>query len=290
MSIFLFRLFSIFFPAICLAQPKNMPAIGIIYEAEKDSLLYASGYQYIEESIGRSFSPLSLDWNKFEQRLRLLRQTRTTVYACNLFVPGKLKLVGPEHNQQAVLNYVDTVMNRCKMAGIKIVVLGSGEARKVPPGFDSVIARKQFVDVVGKMALLAEKKGIIIAMENLNRSETNFGNSLLDVLAIAKEINSPGFKVTADIYHMLREDESANSIKLAGTWLVHCHIAEEKDRSYPGKYSEDFKPYFVALKEIGFTGKIMMECVWKEISNEAPLALKYLQAQLNEVYQSTSSR
>jgi sugar phosphate isomerase/epimerase len=284
MSKFLFPLFAIFFSTICLAQPKNMPAIGIIYEAEKDSQLYASGYRYMEESINRSFSPLTLDWNKFQQRLSLLKQTRTNVYACNIFIPGKLKLVGPDHNQQAVLEYVDTVMRRCKLAGIKVVVLGSGEARRVPPGFDSIMARRQFINVVDKMALLAEAQGITIAMENLNRSETNFGNTVLDVLSIAKEINRPGFKVTADIYHMLREDESPQSIKAAGSWLVHCHIAEEKDRAYPGKYGEDFSPYFVALKEISFTGKIMMECGWKDLGTEAPVALKFLQAQLNAVY------
>jgi sugar phosphate isomerase/epimerase len=276
MSIFLFRLFSIFFSTICLAQPKNVPSIGIIYEAEKDSQLYASGYRYMEESINRSFSPHTLDWSKFQQRLSLLKQTRTKVYACNVFIPGKLKLVGPDHNQQAVLEYVDTVMRRCKLAGVKVVVLGSGEARKVPPGFDSILARKQFVDVVGKMALLAENQGIIIAMENLNRSETNFGNSVLDVLAIAKEINRPGFKVTADIYHMLREDESPLSIKAAGSWLVHCHIAEKIDRAYHEKTGVDFRPYFRAMKKIGYSGKLMIECRWGDFDKEAGKARTYL--------------
>ena len=260
------------------------PSIGIIYEAEKDSLLYASGYRFLEESIGRSFSPIALDWNAFQQRLARLKGTRCMVYACNLFVPGKLKLVGPEHDQLAVLDYVDTVMRRCRLAGVKVVVLGSGEARRVPPGFDSAAARRQFIEVARKMALLAEKQGVVIAMENLNRSETNFGNTVLDVFAMAKEINRPGFKVTADIYHMLREDESPNSIRAAGHWLVHCHIAEEKERAYPGKSGEDFKPYFNALKDIGFTGKIMMECGWKDLQKEAPVALQYLQDQLSESY------
>jgi sugar phosphate isomerase/epimerase len=246
--------------------------------------VYASGYRYVEESIGRSFSPLTLDWNKFLQRLSLLTQTHSNVYACNVFIPGKLKLVGPDHNQRAVLDYVDSVMRRCKIAGVNIVVLGSGEARKVPPGFDSLEARRQFIEVVGKMALLAEKQGIIIAMENLNRTETNFGNSVSDVLSMAKEINRPGFKVTADIYHMLMEDESPQSIIDAGAWLVHCHIAEEKGRAYPGKSGEDFRPYFKAFKDIGYTGKIMMECGWTDLRTEAPIALKYLQDQLNETY------
>ena len=281
-----FWIFIFLLPTISQAQPKSvvMPSIGIIYEAEKDSLLYSAGYRFLEESIGRSFSPLTLDWNVFQQRLVRLNGTRCKVYACNLFVPGKLKLVGPEHDQQAVLNYVDTVMRRCKLAGVKVVVLGSGEARRVPPGFDSAAARRQFIEVAGKMAVLAEKQGIVIAMENLNRAETNFGNSLLDILAMAKEINRPGFKVTADIYHMLREDESPASIREAGSWLVHCHIAEEKNRAFPGKFGEDFKPYFKALKDIGFTGKIMMECGWKDLQHEAPVALQYLQGQLNESY------
>jgi sugar phosphate isomerase/epimerase len=273
-------------PTISQAQPKSvsMPSIGIIYEAEKDSLLYSAGYRFLEESIGRSFSPISLDWNGFQKRLLILNQTRCKVYVCNLFVPGKLKLVGPGSDQQAVLNYVDTVMRRCKLAGVEVVVLGSGEARRVPAGFDSAAARRQFIEVARKMALLAEKYGIVIAMENLNRSETNFGNTVLDVLMMAKEINRPGFKVTADIFHMLREDESPNSLRAAGNWLVHCHIAEEKERAYPGKSGEDFKPYFRVLKEIGFTGKIMMECGWKDLPKEAPVALQYLQGQLNESY------
>jgi sugar phosphate isomerase/epimerase len=199
-------------------------------------------------------------------------------------MPGKLKLVGPEHNQQAVLDYVDTVMRRCRLAGVKVVVLGSGEARRVPPGFDSSAARRQFIEVARKMAVLAENQGIIIAMENLNRSETNFGNTLLDVFLMAREINRPGFKVTADIYHMLREDESPGSIREAGSWLVHCHIAEEKERAYPGKFGEEFKPYITALKDIDFTGKIMMECGWKDLQKESPAALQYLQKQLNDSY------
>jgi len=68
---------------------------------------------------------------------------------------------------------------------------------------------------------------------------------------------------------------------------VHCHIAEEKERAYPGKFGEDFKPYFKVLKDIGFTGKIMMECGWKVIEKEAPLSLQYLQEQLNEIYNNT---
>lgn len=272
--------------AISNAQPKKipLPVIGIISEAEKDSFLFSSGYRYLEENVNRSFSPRTLDWQAFQQKLALLQKTHIKIGAANVFIPGQLKLVGPLHDQQAVLEYVDTVMRRCKMAGVKIVVLGSGEARRVPPGFDSLEARRQFIAVAGKMAMLAEKQGIIIAMENLNKTETNFGNTVSDVLSMAKEINRPGFKVTADIYHMLMEDEPAQSIRDAGNWMVHCHIAEEKDRAYPGKRGEDFRPYFRAFKDIGYKGMIMMECRWTDLNKEAGAALVYLQGQLEESY------
>lgn len=238
----------------------------------------------MEESIASSFSPRKLDEKQFERKLAQIRSSRVSVYSCNLFIPGFIKLCGAAHDPRAVLGYVDTVLNRCSQAGIKVVVLGSGEARKIPPGFDSIAAYKQFITIGRSIAEIAGRYRIIVAMENLNRSETNFGNTLHEVVQIAKAINHPSFRVTADVYHMLKEDEGPDAILEAGGLLAHGHIAEEKERARPGKFGEDFRPYFRAMKQSGFSGKVMMECNWKNIAEECGPALMYLQSQLNEVY------
>jgi sugar phosphate isomerase/epimerase len=252
---------------------------GIVASVSQDSVLHANSYEYLEESTQERFSPLNLDRTAFEKQLARLKASKLNVYSCNVFLPGKLKLVGPKVDEGTVLAYADSVFHRAREAGLNIVVLGSGEARKIPPGFDAALARAQFISIVRRMGPLAQAQGITLAMENLNRGETNFGNTLREVTALIREIDHPSVRVTADIYHMLKEDEPAVSIIEAGPLLVHCHIAEEKERARPGRHGEDFQPYFRALQEIGFRGKIMIECGWKDLKTEAGPALRYLQDQ-----------
>lgn len=266
------------------AQERTKPVIGIITGLDRDSIYSANGYKYREEGVQGSFSPRKWSEDQFQRNLALVKTFRCKVISANSFYHSYIKLVGPDRNEAAILGYADTVFRRAHQAGLKIVVLGSGDARKIPDGYDRQLAREEFVDVVRKMAVIAKKYDITIAMENLNRGETNFGNSLAEVVGLVREVNHPRFRATADIYHMLREEEPPSSIALAGKYLVHCHIAENKDRARPGKNGEDFRPYFNAMRLIGYKGLIMMECGWTDPASEAGPALTYLQGQLDEVY------
>jgi sugar phosphate isomerase/epimerase len=263
----------------------NEPDLGVILSIKKDSAIYDNGYRFIEESIVNSFSPRNVSESQFSKNLEAFNKSKLTLYSCNSFIPGNLKLVGPNVNERAVLGYVDTVFSRCREAGVKLVVLGSGEARRIPEGYDSVKASQEFIVLVRKMANLASAYGIVIAIENLNSKETNFVLSISQAIDIVKAVNRPSFRLTADIYHMLMEDEPADVIEQAGGLLVHCHIAEKTDRAYPGKTGVDFKPYFRAMKKIHFNGKIMIECRWGDFDKEGTIALQYLEKQLNEVWQ-----
>ncbi len=247
--------------------------------------MYAVGYRYIEESINNSFSPRNVDELQFHKNLDAFRKSKLHLYSCNLFIPGSLKLVGPAVNELAVLGYVDTVFRRCKVAGVKLIVLGSGEARRIPAGYDSVRASKEFILLVRKISELAGAYGITIAIENLNYKETNFVNTLGQAIDIVKAVNTPSFRLTVDIYHMLMEDEPAEVIEQSAGLLVHCHIAEKTDRAFPGKAGVDFRPYFRAMKKVHYSGKIMIECRWGDFDKEAGVALQYLQRQMKEVWQ-----
>ncbi len=146
----------------------DLPELGVIQSIKKDSVMYAAGYRYIEESVTNSFSPRNVSEKQFSENLDRFRRSKLQVYSCNVFVPGSLKLVGPAVNERAVLGFADTVFSRCKAAGVALVVLGSGEARRIPVGYDSVKASKEFIILVRKMAELASVYGITIAIENLN--------------------------------------------------------------------------------------------------------------------------
>jgi sugar phosphate isomerase/epimerase len=276
-------LLACFFVPVMQSNAQKLPDLGVNTPYKNDSVYHAAGYVYIEEGVGRLLAP-TVTAEQFEAQVSDLKKTQCKVQSCNGFIPKQIKLVGPEVNEARVLGYVDTVMQRAQKAGIQLIVLGSGDARKVPEGTDPAAAKQQFIALCRKMAGVAGKYGRIIAMENLNSTETNFINTLKEANEVVNAINHPNFKLTADIYHMLKENEPAANIEAAKGNLVHCHIAERDKRTAPGVAQQDFRPYLAALHRINYQGRIMMECRWDDMRTQSKPAYEYLHKQLVEAY------
>lgn len=267
------------------AQPKKKkPEIGIVQDLENDSILYASGYRDLMESISKCFSPRSVSEDQFQENLKKIKKLRMNLFAVNIFMPGDLKLVGPEVNEENILSYAEKVFQRCQAAGVKKITWGSGGARRVPDGFDLVKAKEQFIVVARKVAELAKKYNIVLALENLNSTETNFINTVKEAFDVVKKVNQPNFMLCADIYHMLKEDEPPAIIADTKKYLIHVEIAEEENRAPPGSKGEDFREYLKVLKKIGYTDKIILECRFQNVAEQAARARVYLQNQIDEVY------
>lgn len=255
--------------------------IGLNTSYDNDSLGFANGYDYIEENTRKLFYvPDSV----FQKHLANLRKTKLPVNTTNVFLPNTIMLIGPNVNAKWVVGYVDTIFKRAQQAGVNIIVLGSSGSRRLPEGYSRNKAISEFVYIGRKMAEVAKKYKITIAMESLNRTEDNFITTLEFANELVNLINHPNFKLTADIYHMLMEYEPADVIIKAGKNLVHCHIAEREKRAAPGTYNENFLPYFQALKKINYKGRISLECRWDNMTQQAPSALAYLKTQLNQAY------
>lgn len=245
------------------AGPAEPPAgFGVCTSLANAGQLREIGFGYVEGSVGRDLMP-GLPDADFAQKLREFDTCRLPVIACNGFLPGTLKVTGPDARPDIVLRYAGVAFRRAASAGIRIIVFGSGGARKIPDGYDPLQARAQFIGLLREMGPLARKYGITIAIENLQKSETNFINSVGESLAIAQEVNDPNIRILADIFHMMRENEGPGVLADAGGYLVHCHIAELKDRTAPGMAGDDFRPYFLTLQKIGYRGGISIEGSWK---------------------------
>lgn len=252
-----------------------------------DSLLHAVGYRNIVENLVKYFSPLTVDDTTFENNLGSFSRLKTRIYALNIFMPGDMKLVGPLVNEEAIVNYARAVFARCQRAGVKLIIWGSGGARRVPDGFDPIVAREQFIAIARKVAVAAKEYDITLALENLNSTETNFINTLADALKVVKEVNHPNFLLCADIYHMLMEDEPPSVLEQTKKYLVHCDIAEREGRTAPGVHGQDFLPYLQALKKVGYAKAIILECRWSDIASEVKTGRTELIRQLDLVYGKT---
>jgi len=267
-----------------LAQSK-MPSIGMVSNFENDSLLYANGYGYLVESISKCISPRSVSEEQFQNNLTAFKKLKTNLYAVNIFMPGDMKVVGPDVKEEVILSYVEQVFKRCRAANVNLVIWGSGGARRVPDNFDRAKAHQQFVSMAKKISAVAKNYNVVLALENLNSTETNFINTLQEAFDIVKEVNHLNFRLCADIYHMSKEGEKPEVIASTKKYLVHCDIAEKEGRMAPGTKGDDFTPYLKALKEINYTGKIIMECRWDDLAGEAKPAYEFLQGQITKAYQ-----
>jgi sugar phosphate isomerase/epimerase len=262
---------------------RAVPELGIVFRLEQDSLVYATGFRMIGESVGKMLSP-TLSEEQFQQNVTRIKNARCKVFLCNIFFPSTMKIAGPEVVETRVLSYADTVLSRAQKAGLSFIVLGSGGSRRIPDGYDAQKAKNDFIQLCKKLAVVAEKYKIIIALEGLQSAETNFLNSVTAAGEIVRGVNHSNFRLNADIFHMLRENESPQSIIDYADVLSHCEIAEKQTRSFPGVMGDDFKPYLRALRKAKFTGKIFIEGNTTNPVNDLPLSFKYLTRQLKEVY------
>ena len=256
--------------------------LGVCSTYDKVDLLKSLGFSFIEESVGGFLLPKG-GTDQYEKNLQALKAEKFPIRSYIYFLPGDLKSVGPDVQQEPILERAELIFKRAQECGTKNIVYGSGGSRRIPEGFDREKAKGQHIDLCQKLAPLAEKYKVALAIEPLNRGETNFINSLAEGVEIIRAVNSPWLRLQCDIYHMLKEDESADEILKYGQYISHCHIAEKRARTVPGVDGDDFRPYFRALKKMKYTGGMSLECNWTDFDKEVGPGLAVLKKQLAEV-------
>jgi sugar phosphate isomerase/epimerase len=254
----------------------QQPRFGVCTSLGRSDLLRSIGFDYLEASVLRDLMPGKPD-EEFELKRAEFEACGLPVMACNGFLPADLKVTGPDARHDTILKYAETAFRRAKAVGVQIIVFGSSGARSVPVGFDRDLARTQFVSLLRALGPIAAVNGIVIAVENLQESETNFINTLGEAIDVVRAANHPNVGVCADFFHMLRQNESPEVLLTAGNVLVHCHLAEKQNRTAPGVQGEDFRPFFQALEKAGYRGGVSIEGSWR--SEELAEALRVLREQ-----------
>ena len=257
---------------------KTPPPWGICTSVNNAEKMEAAGYSYVEEGVRHFLIPQE-PVEAFEKKLDEAEKAPLKVYSYNGFIPGNLKSTGPKINHDEILVYAETAFQRAQRADSKIIVFGSGGSRRLPKGFPYEKGIEQFTELLRKMGPIAAKYDITVVIEPLNSKECNFINSVKEGTDIARAVDHPNIAVLADIYHMAMDGESAESIRYAGKLLKHCHLAELKGRKMPGVNNFDFTPYFKAIKDIKYQGRISLEGRWDDFDKQLPTVIAYLNDQ-----------
>jgi len=105
----------------------------------------------------------------------------------------------------------------------------------------------------------AADAGVRLAIEPLNRFETDIANTTGHALALAEAAGSPAIGVMLDTFHMNMEDPSIpEAIRRAGPRMFHFQ-ANENNRGFVGSGHIDWPSVARALVAVGYQGPITLE-------------------------------
>lgn len=114
-------------------------------------------------------------------------------------------------------------------------------------------------EVLGRLAAKGADLGIQLALEVVNRYETNILNTASQAVDYVREVGSENLGVHLDTYHMnIEESDMFQPVIASAERLEYVHVGESH-RGYLGTGSVDFSTFFRALTHIEYTGPIVFE-------------------------------
>lgn len=222
------------------------------------------GYQGIELAIR---DPEEIDQEKSIQ----------TIHEAGLLVPAigtgqafleeglSLSSLKDEVRQRAVERIKSHILFAAPLNSLVIIGLIRGN---ITPE-DRERALDCLKDSLIECSAFAQKKGVRLVIEPLNRYEINFLNTIEETLEFISSLDCPNIGILADSFHMnIEETDFYQSIFKTGCFLWHFHIADS-NRWAPGFGHTDFLPLFKALQDIHYQGFVSAEILQKPNFQEA---------------------
>jgi D-psicose/D-tagatose/L-ribulose 3-epimerase len=127
---------------------------------------------------------------------------------------------------------------------------------------------KQWDRAVGSLraaAAYAQDRGVKLAIEPLNRFETDLVNTVDQGLRLVDDIGAPNLGLLLDTFHMnIEEKDIPAAIGRAAGRIVEFHACSN-DRGTPGEDPQPWPLIAQALKEAGYDGPIVIEAFTPEI-------------------------
>jgi D-psicose/D-tagatose/L-ribulose 3-epimerase len=214
---------------------------------------------------------------EFTEAREKIREIGLPVPVTNLFIPGDIKVTGPDVDPERQMAYVRTALDRTSQLGVEYIVFGSGGARRVPDGFSRDEAFAQLVEFAIRIAPEAQARGITILVEPLRRQETNIINSAREGFEWVKAVGHPGFQLMVDFYHLASEDEDPQIIIDAQDHIHHLHMANPEGRRFPLDWDEqEYAPFFRALRQVGYAKRISIEANTDDFVNEGRRSIQMM--------------
>lgn len=190
------------------------------------------------------------------------RETGLAVGVCGAFGPERdLSHDDPQQRRQGV-DYLRGCIDLAGAVGSPHVAgpmyATTGKARMLAP--DERAQQFQWAaESIREAADHAGERGVTLAIEPLNRFETDLVNTVEQGLELCAATGRDNVGLLLDTFHMnIEEKHLADAVRLAGDRVFHVQVAEN-DRGTPGSGHVPWAEFFSALDEIGYHGQVVVE-------------------------------
>jgi D-psicose/D-tagatose/L-ribulose 3-epimerase len=173
------------------------------------------------------------------------------------------------------LDYLETLVDIAAVLGAPTVAgplySAVGKTRMVGPEVREQ-QRVWAAEGVRAAADYAAERAVQLAIEPLNRFETDLVNTAEQALELCDRVGRDNVGVHLDTFHMSIEEKSIpDAIRAVGDRLFHFHACEN-DRGTPGTGHVPWAEVARALDEIGYEGQLVIESFTPDVQEIAKAA------------------
>ena len=191
----------------------------------------------------------------------LLKQYGIRCWGAVTLTLGERNLAARDTARRAKsVQYVKSVVQLVADLDGEIITIVPATVGKVVPDSTPENEWAWVIDGLKEAYELAERLGVRMAIEPLNRFETYFINRADQAVAMADAVG-PKCGVCLDAFHMnIEEKDFLAAIRSTGRRIYDFHVADN-NRLAPGQGKLDWKAIVRTLKEVGYDGALTAEFV-----------------------------
>lgn len=231
--------------------------IGVCAGTEDLAKAERWGFDYLEPAAA---AIAALSAAEFERVRQQVLASRIRCRSFNSLI-RTMYVVGSEANLDAVFTYLDSVLDRCRRLGARVVVWGSASSRNIPTRYSREQTWQEIKRFLQRAGDIAKSHELVIGIEPLRRQESNIINTGAEALRLVDEVKHPNVKMIIDYYHLRMENENLDILVRAREHVVHLHFANPNGRRWPKSADEnpEYGRFFQLVKQIGYTGGLSIE-------------------------------
>jgi D-psicose/D-tagatose/L-ribulose 3-epimerase len=184
--------------------------------------------------------------------------------------------------RRAGIDHLKAVLDCCQAGGMQLLAgpfyAGLGDFSGSAP---TQAEWERGVEAVRELSVYAERCGVTLALEYLNRFEIYLLNCATDAARFVADVDHPSCRMMIDTFHAhIEEKDVYSAITGCADRLVHVQLAEN-DRSTPGAGQVHWDQVFGALAAVGYDRWLTIEafgtglpelaaatCIWRRMFDD----------------------